>query len=650
MVAGSLLSYLFVNELPLSNGSNCTSLCSNDQSHIEEGNCLINKTDLRARRVARRLKWMNVLIILAGLLGVFGALQIAKGARLHELNFLHEKYNHLFFGRVIDFSEGNFTNTQILIDDLILIRAQPEGCLEEIGPFEELMLNMLGTAEAIDLCKRDIATANEAIAALRNYENGELTKAALIDKLDTSVTMFQKNSSEFEPHVRETGVFVLTVSVIIISAKSLILSIFGFVTGASVNRDYQRLSKAEAAIADKNRDLEEFAARSDAANRLKSEFLANMSHEIRTPMNGITGMAQLLKSTELDSDQEEYADTILSSSHSLLGIINDVLDISKIESGQMELRTHTFDLMTLLDQCVRVVKPNLQQKGLDYSITVKEEHRGEYVGDSLRLKQVLINIIGNAVKFTDEGRIDIIAGYCDGSLMLNVKDTGCGIDASIQPRIFDRFYQGDGSSVRQHGGTGLGLAISKSIVEMMEGAISVKSEEGIGSEFTLRIPLQAAVVDGVKGEQPAGSKNDRIDGPDNSGALGGGEAPLSVLIAEDNPVNQQLLVKLLQKSNIKLSLAGNGQEAIDHLEAETFDLVLMDIQMPVMNGDEAIRRIRGSDKPYKDVPVFVITADAMAGAEEKYRKMGANDYIAKPIHFPDFLNIINGFRNSLSGA
>ncbi|WP_053005864.1 ATP-binding protein [Kiloniella spongiae] len=399
----------------------------------------------------------------------------------------------------------------------------------------------------------------------------------------------------------------------------------------------KRILFQEAEIARKEMEVARIRQnRAEASNKLKDEFLANMSHEIRTPMNGICGMAQLLNTTQLDDEQKSYTDIILSSCNNLSSIISDMLDLSKIESGNMELNNAPFNLKSVIEQAVSTVEPVLQEKKLKHRIIIKQEHDGRYIGDFLRIKQILVSILSNAVKFTDDGHIDITAEYVNKNVVICVKDTGCGIPNEIQGKIFERFYQADSSSIREYGGVGIGLSITKGTVDLMGGTIELNSQIDIGTDFTITLPLRK-ISENENTKKITSQPSEQLNG---KSALVSGQIFNNILVAEDNPINQRLLTDILVQQDKRVTIANNGQEAIEALEKTTFDLVLMDIQMPIMNGDEAIKIIRASDQPFKDIPIFVITADAMSGAEKKYLDMGANKYISKPIKINELIKLI----------
>jgi PAS domain S-box-containing protein len=382
--------------------------------------------------------------------------------------------------------------------------------------------------------------------------------------------------------------------------------------------------------------LERVASEAQAANQAKSVFLANMSHEIRTPLNGVMGVASALSKTQLDVAQSEMVGLIENSAKALESLLSDILDLARVEAGRLELKGEPFDLGELVGACGSLFGSAAEAKGLVFATTISSEAAGVFVGDSLRLRQILSNLLGNAVKFTQKGSVWLKVSKAHAGpaapLRFEVRDTGIGFDDETGERLFHRFEQADGSITRRYGGAGLGLAISRALAERMGGRLEASGKPGGGASFTLTVTLPRAAQ--ALAHTPAA--------PVRPSSLAG----MRVLLAEDHPINRRVAELILGSAGVDLTSVENGGEAVAAWSAKPFDLILMDLQMPVMDGLTAIRAIRAAEatQSRQPTPIFALTANAMHEDVSRSRDAGADAHLTKPIDARTLISAVEGVR------
>jgi signal transduction histidine kinase/ActR/RegA family two-component response regulator len=440
----------------------------------------------------------------------------------------------------------------------------------------------------------------------------------------------------------------------LIGLTAVILLLVSDVSPSSVSKEDEseppcERSEVYKALEKKYKSASEKREKLEHEKEMTELFLASMSHEIRTPLNGIIGLTEILDGTALTEEQKEFVSMIRESSNNLRVIVNDILEISKLNAGKMELESIPFDIEHKLYAAVGLYQTRIKEKSIICTHSVDPHLPKKLIGDPTRLSQVLTNLISNAIKFTPQGgRIDVDVQMVKKeedkiTLKISVSDSGIGLSREQQKKIFDAYSQASASTARKSGGTGLGLAISKKIIHSMGGELSVESEEGKGAIFYFTITLKESKEPVTKTETSVSTAKSEKE---HSAKV---QKEINVLVAEDNPINQKLIQVVLQKLGLNVVLVENGQKALEARMSEDFDLIFMDVQMPVMGGVEATHKILEYEKEHqlKHVPVIALTANALPGDKKKYMDEGMDDYTTKPLDVKAIEALIEKYCHSL---
>ena len=523
----------------------------------------------------------------------------------------------------------------ILLSRVTLLRDSPSTLVLDGKPlFKELMPKLTALVAQSDVVMSQVPLDRKQLAALLESYNAlgpDVQALTLVADSEVARLLERQSKTMLDQNALVVALTLAQLILLLVASGALALR--------------QKRQEAErAALEALTEELRDAQFKAIAANRGKSQLLANMSHELRTPFNGMMGMLGLLENTPITPEQSDYIKTAQSSASHLLTLLNDILDISALEAGKMSLKPAPLHLPRLLYEVNALMQAHAASKGLEFSIRLLGPVLPWVLADETRVKQILFNLVNNAVKFTERGSVFVTVNHLvkpDDSIEVTfaVKDTGIGMDATALSKLFQRFYQVDSSATRKFGGTGLGLEISQSLAKMMGGEIAVTSELGVGSEFvaTLNfaqceapaIPAEPTLAEAIAvvpvSAQPSMPAVSAPAVPED-----GGTQP-RILVVEDHPINQKLVGVLLSRMGCHVTFCENGQLAVETVGRETFDLILMDVNMPVMDGLTATRTIRAMEGVAAKIPIVVFTADVMNEAHEMARAAGADDFLGKPV-------------------
>ncbi|MGB4057178.1 MAG: response regulator [Alphaproteobacteria bacterium] len=509
---------------------------------------------------------------------------------------------------------------------------QKAGNLEKrLGLFESAVVNandaVIITTANLSNPGPEIVYVNEAFSKLSGYLPEEVigknprmlqgadTDKRVLKKLKDSLAEGKPFKGELKNYSKNRVAYWLEISIVPVKDENGNITHF-----AAIERDISQRKAFE-------KELIITREAAEVASRAKSDFLANMSHELRTPMNAIIGLTDLLNEMKLTAEQQELSEAVNSSSRNLLILLNDILDLSKIEAGELTLESISFDLRRTVNQTIDLLSPMTSRKGLPLDCTISPTVPDRIIGDPARLQQIMNNLIGNAIKFTDTGciRLDLTNGISKAgapTLLIRVEDTGIGIPEDKQEAVFNKFTQADVTTARKYGGTGLGLTITRDLIEMMKGTIRLESVEGRGSTFYVEIPIQ--IETNAKEDSTMTAEARRSNTSFNLSA--------HLMVVDDHPINLLFMRKVLKKLGFEnVDECASGQQALDMLSRKKYDLIFMDCQMPEMDGFEASSKIREIEEFSTHTKIIAVTADAMKGARERCIDAGMDDYISKPV-------------------
>jgi PAS domain S-box-containing protein len=561
----------------------------------------------------------------------------------------HGRLKHLQ-GTVIRYmmmpSEKGCVIFSIEITDIINARDEAFDSVEMFkAAFDHAVQGITLTTES-----SDIIYANSAIHELLGYEPGELvgkSSSVIMRPEDYRAVVkagTQMWGGKLDQQIIDLVLIGKTGEEIVVS--NALSSVYSEIRGERIFISHARDVREDRKLAHK---LASAVQKAELATLLKSEFLANMSHEIRTPLNGILGMAQVLASSDLDDVRTDQVNIILESGNALLSILNDILDLSKIEAGRMEVTVIEADLRHKLDRLCKLYEPTADDKGLKLQLFVDPSVPAALAIDPVRVRQCVGNLVSNAIKFTDSGEVLVVATGQPLKdkrvrITIHVSDTGCGIPTDKIGRIFESFAQADGTTTRKYGGTGLGLPITRQLAKLMGGDVCVVSEPGKGSIFTFTFESEIA---GSVSRDALLRKLEPVAGGKKSALREVASNVRRILVVDDNAINRRVARTFLEQSGYEIEEAHDGNHALEKLDGSVFDLALMDIHMPELDGQRAFEQLRAGKSPNKDIPVIALTADSMRGDREKYLARGFSGYVSKPVDQRSILSVV---EEALAGA